>query len=260
MRRVSAETALTSGALLGRSADLSWTLNIAIALTARSLAPVLADTSNIRFESGMSVEQHRHFNTLLNSLCTPDPSRPRLQYKRHQEIDYFYSSSSGHHREKVRVTREADTLRTKERGSVVKRRLANLEVYCPNRAFDYRISVNLEIQAQEPPPDASHDFYREKNRLSYTHSGMRVDLTQVKVPPQGSGEVSRVLRELATLRVADQAEARSTRLETDDAPIYRYVPAHSQPCNTNSKWSSSPLRPLPKRTPPHPPPTRIPSP
>ncbi|PWN24128.1 mRNA triphosphatase CET1 [Microstroma glucosiphilum] len=158
---------------------------------------ILSDTSNIRFESNMTTEQHRHYNNLLNSLVRPAPERPKVAYKRHNEIDYFFPSSQsnggrgGGGREKVRVTREAESLRTKERGSVVKRRLANLEVYCPNRAFDYRISVNLEIQTPEPSSSETHDFYREKNRLSYTHPGMRIDLTQVKVPSQGAGEVSR---------------------------------------------------------------------
>lgn len=106
----------------------------------------------------MTTEQHRHYNNLLNSLVRPSPERPKVAYKRHNEIDYFFPSSSsssqsnggrgGGGREKIRVTREAESLRTKERGSVVKRRLANLEVYCPNRAFDYRISVNLEIQSE----------------------------------------------------------------------------------------------------------------
>lgn len=195
----------------------------------------------VRFESGMTSLQHKHFNELLNSLCVPSSTgsgsgaKPRVSYKRYQEIDYFFGGGGGGRGEKTRVTKESDTLRTKERGSVIKRRLGNLEVFCPNRPFDYRISVNLEIQSEygggsricvvtcrrrlrvvchlltspappivvfvaaaiatavsaaEPDPSVSHDFYREKNRMSYTHSGMRVDLTQVKVPPSDSGEAT----------------------------------------------------------------------
>ncbi|CAO1622786.1 unnamed protein product [Jaminaea pallidilutea] len=149
---------------------------------------ILSDTNSVRFESGMSQDSHRHYNTLLNSLCQASPSRPRLQYKRHNEIDYFFSSTTDR-KERIRVTREAESLRTKEKGSVVKKRLGNLEVHCPAKPFDYRISVNLEIQTPEPPPDQTHDFYREKNRVSYTHEGgIRIDLTQVKVPASGPGE------------------------------------------------------------------------
>lgn len=109
---------------------------------------ILSDSSGIRFESNMSSDEHRHYNTMLNSLCPPDLTgqRPTIKYKRHQEVDYFYASSS--RGEKVRVTKDFNTRRIKERGSVIKKRLANLEVYCPNRAFDYRISINLEIQGE----------------------------------------------------------------------------------------------------------------
>ncbi|PWN25973.1 mRNA triphosphatase CET1 [Jaminaea rosea] len=149
---------------------------------------VLSNPSNTRFVSGMSQEAHRHFNGLLNGLCQPAQGRPRVQYKRHNEIDYFHGTGRG---ERLRVTKEAESLRTKPRGCIVKHRLGNLEVHCPGRHFDFRISVNLEVQATEPGPDQSTDFYREKNRLSYTHEGgMRIDLTQVTVPPSGSGEAT----------------------------------------------------------------------
>ncbi|CAO1634493.1 unnamed protein product [Parajaminaea phylloscopi] len=190
---------------------------------------ILADTSSIRFESGMSQASHRHYNTLLNSLCEPSKSRPRVQYKRHNEIDYFYASSegSGRSREKVRVTREADSLRTKERGSVIKKRLGNLEVHCPGKAFDYRISVNLEIQAPEPSPDQPHDFYREKNRLSYTHDGgVRIDLTQVKVPPANNGAESSLQHELEVEMVT--APSPSSRPgEGSPGNIFSLITPHS---------------------------------
>lgn len=117
----------------------------------------------VRFESGMTSLQHKHFNELLNSLCVPAAAssssssssnsanataRPKVSYKRYQEIDYFFNRGEGPRGEKIRVTKDSDTLRTKERGSVIKKRLGNLEVFCPNRPFDYRISVNLEIQSE----------------------------------------------------------------------------------------------------------------
>ncbi|CAO1625179.1 unnamed protein product [Sympodiomycopsis kandeliae] len=147
--------------------------------------------NGIRFESGMTSSQHKHFNKLLNSLvmsAQQDKSRPSVTYKRYQEIDYFFGSRSTGGGEKIRVTKDQESFTTKPGGSVIKKRLGNLEVYCPNRAFDYRISVNLEIQTPEPEASIQADFHREKNRMSYTHTGLRVDLTLVKSSNANSGE------------------------------------------------------------------------
>lgn len=145
--------------------------------------------NGIRFESGMTMSQHKHINQLLNSLyaaAQKDKSRPSVAYKRYQEIDYFFGSKSNSNSgEKIRVTKDQESFTTKPGGSVIKRRLGNLEVYCPNRPFDYRISVNLEIQTPEPDSSITADFYREKNRMSYVHTGLRVDLTTVKTGNAG---------------------------------------------------------------------------
>lgn len=106
-----------------------------------------------------------------------------MSYQRRKEIDYFHPAPNG----KVRVTRDAETLAIKQDGIVQKQRIADLNIYCPNRLFDYRISINVENPAEEPTSD--HVSIREKNRLSYTHQNHIVDLTQVTVPEKVRGPI-----------------------------------------------------------------------
>lgn len=44
----------------------------------------------------------------------------------------------------MRVTRDAETLAIKPGGIVQKQRIADLNIHCPNRLFDYRISISVE--------------------------------------------------------------------------------------------------------------------
>ena len=82
-----------------------------------------------------SQPQHQQLNNLLNSLVTP--SR-RVSYRRVREIDYAY-------RNRVRVTRDSDTLAIRQpHGIIRKNRLADMNIYCPNQGFDFRISINTE--------------------------------------------------------------------------------------------------------------------
>lgn len=55
-------------------------------------------------------------------------------------MDYFYSAQGA----KIRVTKDEKTGEIKEGGVIQKDRLADLNVYCPQGEFDYRISVNVE--------------------------------------------------------------------------------------------------------------------
>jgi polynucleotide 5'-triphosphatase len=87
-------------------------------------------------------------------------------------------------------------------GVLEKTRVADLNIYSPNQAFDYRISVSLEnpgtnfvdheaclgsipyanglILASVPKGD--HMYERNKDRLSYSQGNLQFDLTQVKSP------------------------------------------------------------------------------
>ncbi|KAH6913747.1 CYTH-like domain-containing protein, partial [Coprinopsis sp. MPI-PUGE-AT-0042] len=94
---------------------------------ARIHVPVLVesvlqpDALDVRFESNMSVTQHRHYNQLLNNLKTSSdsPSHPAspVEYSRLYLIDTFYADASndmsnGDRRlrgDKIRVTRDEKT-------------------------------------------------------------------------------------------------------------------------------------------------------
>jgi len=89
--------------------------------------------------------QHAHYNRILNSLVSKSGEASytgaRVSYQRRKEIDYFHPTPSG----KVRVTRDAETLAIKKPDGIVqKQRIADLNIFCPNRLFDYRISINVE--------------------------------------------------------------------------------------------------------------------
>ncbi|KAF8879086.1 CYTH-like domain-containing protein [Gymnopilus junonius] len=102
------------------------------------------------------------------------------------DVRFESNMSVGGDRDKIRVTRDTNT------GVVVecmrKVRLGDLNVYCPKREADWRVSVNLEIPM--PHPVGSASFKRVKDRLSYSHEEFKIDLTQVtsstspNAPPQ----------------------------------------------------------------------------
>lgn len=142
---------------------------------------------NLRFESNMSMAQHRHFNQLLNQAVAfsaqaapPD----RITYRHQKEIDSFYDERDPDtgHMVHMRVTRDAVTHEVKPGGIVAKKRIADINVFAPNRPFDYRISINTETPVPAPQEGSEPSFMREKDRLSYTHQNMNIDLTQVILP------------------------------------------------------------------------------
>jgi len=135
----------------------------------------LAPDLDIRFESNMTGQQHKHYNVLLNDLKERpvQPSSP-LSYQHLYLVDSFYPYE-GNEREKIRVTRNERTGAVME--SMRKIRLGDLNIYSPRRPVDWRISVNLEVPVQHPVGSASHT--RKKDRLSYTHEEFLIDLTQV---------------------------------------------------------------------------------
>ncbi|KAF9483417.1 mRNA capping enzyme [Pholiota conissans] len=144
------------------------------------LAPMGADS---RFESNMSIQQHKHYNTLLNQLKTassqPDYGGSPVDYSHQYLTDTFYTPD-GNDRDKVRVTRDDKTNTVLE--TMRKIRLGDLNVYSPKQSADWRVSVNLEVPEILPPvphPIGTASFTRKKDRLSYSHQEFKIDLTQV---------------------------------------------------------------------------------
>jgi hypothetical protein len=83
----------------------------------------------------------------------------------------------------VKVRRTMSTKTNELRAQIIKTRIADLEVYSPMTAFDYRISISLEIPWDGPPQhlQASKDSGRDrqKDRVSYRHHAYQIDLTQI---------------------------------------------------------------------------------
>ncbi|KAI0324423.1 mRNA capping enzyme [Cubamyces sp. BRFM 1775] len=140
--------------------------------------PVLVETIltpnaiDLRFESNMSPKQHQHYNKLLNNLKTASSSA--LAYQHLHLVDSFYAPESGRG-DKIRVTRDEKT--GEVLATVRKTRLADLNIYSPKRAADWRISVNLEVPVPQPLGSPTHT--RRKDRMSYSHEEFVIDLTQV---------------------------------------------------------------------------------
>ncbi|KNE72436.1 hypothetical protein AMAG_16483 [Allomyces macrogynus ATCC 38327] len=144
-----------------------------LALPVRS-ETVVVDATELRFESDMTVAQHKAFNGVLNQLV----QRGKLRYRHSKEIDVFYRKSRDN---KVRVTLEGKSRQVLPGRTITKHRLASLDVYCPSAPLDYRISINLEIPTKIPTEVIPDTRERHKDRLSYTHELVQVDLTQVTI-------------------------------------------------------------------------------
>ncbi|KAI1316039.1 mRNA-capping enzyme subunit beta [Mortierella claussenii] len=131
-----------------------------------------------QFSSDMTLAQHAHFNKTLNwrleQTRKTEPPERQIRYQHTREIDQFYSTPAG----KTRVTRDQKTNEVIPNGIVKKDRIADLDVYSPRNAFDYRVSVNIEVPV--PAPQGVSQFERHKDRISYRHNNFKIDLTQVK--------------------------------------------------------------------------------
>ncbi|KAL4069903.1 CYTH-like domain-containing protein [Scleroderma yunnanense] len=174
----------------------------------RLVLPVLVETIlapdafDVRFETNMSGTQHKHYNTLLNELQgTPRQSQPSnhaspLEYAHLRLVDSFYASDNSRDRERIRVTRNEKTGTVLE---VMKKiRLGDLNIYCPKRAADWRVSVNLEVPGKMHTvshPIGSPTHTRRKDRMCYSHEEFNIDLTQVVTltAPNAQPEISHEL-------------------------------------------------------------------
>ncbi|KAI6129776.1 CYTH-like domain-containing protein [Pisolithus croceorrhizus] len=153
----------------------------------RLMLPVLVETilapndSDLRFETNMSAAQHKHYNTLLNQLQqqSREPGHPStpLGYKHVKLVDSFYASDNPRDREKIRVTKDEKTGTILE--VMTKIRLGDLNIYCPKRTADWRVSVNLEVPVPAFKPAGPPTHTRKKDRICYSHEEFNIDLTQV---------------------------------------------------------------------------------
>jgi hypothetical protein len=91
------------------------------------------NSSDWNFTSSMSLNQHAHLNKFLNTQVHPQSP---VKYLHTYMQDIIYPNGT-------RVSR--DTKSGKVVGIMSKKRISDIEIYCPLSRFDYRISVNLEI-------------------------------------------------------------------------------------------------------------------
>ena len=188
----------------------------------------------------MTQEHHKHYNEFLNGVVaqahqeklTTNPDREAVGYKHLKESDEFYELTVqgrkalpqnlthwfglSKYAPKVRKTFDltgGGTLKEQ----IIKTRIADLEVYNPNTAFDYRISLSLEtavvLEPQHLVAAKEHDRDRQKDRLSYRHFYNQIDLTQVSYP--GAMEKEHELEvEIAELMIERELDKLNNRQES----------------------------------------------
>ncbi|KAF9698919.1 hypothetical protein EKO04_003239 [Ascochyta lentis] len=191
------------------------------------------DNLDVKFESTMTMEQHKRMNMYLNgqvqrSAPASGSNRAEIKYSHTREIDQFYEVSQkafdnlpptvrvliaqAQKKERIRVSKDART------GSVlrkiIKLRIANLEISSPQTEWDYRIGINLEIDYPGPiedlepsldPGKTLQSMQRQKDRMSYSWLGAyQVDLTQVVQGPSKNHELELELDSQVLLDNADK--------------------------------------------------------
>ncbi|KAF2270948.1 mRNA triphosphatase CET1 [Lojkania enalia] len=164
-------------------------------------------STQTKFESTMSLEQHKKMNNFLNNHVQLSKRlggmRADIDYKHIKEIDLFYELDQegfsqlppltqrmvgqSQTRQRIRITRDARTGNILRQ--IIKHRIANLEISSPSNEWDYRIGINLEIQFPgsiqnlTPVIEGSktiEEMQRKKDRMSYSWLGaFQIDLTQV---------------------------------------------------------------------------------
>ncbi|KAK5082798.1 hypothetical protein LTR05_006679 [Lithohypha guttulata] len=164
----------------------------------------------IRFESNMTMEQHKAIYEFLHS-CGHENHQAKVRgevkedkqihHTQLRELDEFYEltdegkavldpqlrywvdRSINARRKEVRVRQTVDLEKpSNPPRHIIKSRIADKEISCPDYGFDYRISISLET-----PWEGDRDHLREvkelsgrsKTRHSYRHREFQVDLTQV---------------------------------------------------------------------------------
>ncbi|KAG5353887.1 hypothetical protein C0989_000130 [Termitomyces sp. Mn162] len=114
---------------------------------------IAPDSIDCRFESNMSVNQHKHYNSLLNNLMTNSQpaSSSQLKYSHLHLFDSFYPAAEGPAQDKIRVTRDEQTKTVT--ACVRKIRLGDLNVYSPKRAADWRSQTLYELELEIARPE-----------------------------------------------------------------------------------------------------------
>lgn len=162
---------------------------------------------NTKFHSGMTLDQHKAMNEYLNELVRQNTAAGHVGtsneifYSHPKENDEFYELSEEgrnhlspelHHwimkgshakrRNEIRVRRTVDKSSGAVTAQIIKTRIADINITCPQNQFDYRISISLETDWEGDISwltPLAETRGRNKDRMSYRHRMYQVDLTQV---------------------------------------------------------------------------------
>ncbi|KAI9733049.1 MAG: mRNA-capping enzyme subunit beta [Cirrosporium novae-zelandiae] len=185
------------------------------------------------FESSMTESHHRALNEYLNSLVVQSvkqnesmKSRQPIVYQHTKEIDTFYElpqaglleipsairkQLNARFKPKVRITHDQKT--GKQLAKIIKGSLGTLEIYSPMTAFDWRVSVNVEMKYDGDigtlveVSRAGRRSERIKDRVSYRHVAYQIDLTQVAPSDVAKVEKEHELEiELSSMEVRRQGQ------------------------------------------------------
>lgn len=228
-------------AKLGTLIDRNTDQRVSFPATTETVLDPTWSRTNVRFESSVSVKDHKFYNKFLNNQVAQSKlsqgARAPIAYKHRREVDSFFTMDEAAwmsmppaaqrrrnpvHAEKMRETKDQESGQVLAR--IVKIRLADLSIYSPRTDFDWRVSVNLEIPYTGPldilapatedekqkgiqnPHTQSRQSQRLKDRMQYTHQLCQVDLTQVKMPQ--SSTVSHELEiEVDAVKVMEEGRA-----------------------------------------------------
>lgn len=192
----------------------------------------VVQVEGIKFESTMSLDQHRRMNQYLNgevqkSRAAPG-TRPIIDYKHTKEVDRFYELTQEGFvqlhpliqqqikqtatKQRVRVTHDLKTGEAIKK--IIKLRLGNLEISSPSTEWDYRIGVNIEInfpgslESLTPAMENGRPTTeRSKDRMSYSWlSAFQIDLTQVSQGATKNHELELELDPQMLMEAADNIQ------------------------------------------------------
>lgn len=182
-----------------------------MALPVTSAAVLDPRIDRYQFESQMLEAAHKRMNEFLNKItrdAATTPGRKKIEYTHTRETDSFRTLNntglSLMPETLMKRNRRPDLkLRTSKRdkdgavtGRIVKLQLAQLQIHSPLDSYDVRISMNLEVNLDQPELDTmaitdnpTHDKPaqpdRKKDRVSYKHLACQTDLTRVDTPGLG---------------------------------------------------------------------------
>jgi hypothetical protein len=149
-----------------------------------------------------------------------------INYRHIREKDTFYDAPQAfldslpqplkdvqgryRHTPKVRVT--TDQKSGEVVAKIIKFRIQDLEIHYPRDAFDVRVSVSFEVnypgpvELLVPATKEGVPSSRVKDRLSYLHQGISIDLTQVTSANEGDQQLHELELELDTIPLVEQGK------------------------------------------------------